>query len=94
MPKNITKVEIQGDLLMIKYTDPDDPAVDEKAVLIRWKKHPKVVKLMQIFSEIVGTYFLTNNKNLDRLEDTEIENIVLKLLEEDKPQELENQDGC
>ena len=87
MPKAITHITLQGDILTIYYTDSDDTIVDEKAVIIRWKKHPKVVKLIQGFFEIIGTYFLTDNKNLDSLEDEDINALLRRLVQEEPPAE-------
>ena len=85
MAKNVSHITIQGDLLTIYYTDSEDPSVDEKAAIIRWKKHPKVVKLIQGFFEIIGTYFLTPNKNLDTLEDAEIDDLLRRLVQDEPP---------
>lgn len=84
MAKNVTHVTLQGDVLTIYYTDTDDPRVDERAAIIQWKKHPKVVKLVQGFFEIIGTYFLTTNKNLDSLGDQEIDELLRRLVRDEE----------
>lgn len=83
MAKTVTNVVLQGDLLTIQYTDSDDPSVDEKAAIIRWKRHPKIIRLVQGFFGIVGTYFLTPNKSLDAMGDADLDALLRRLLQED-----------
>lgn len=76
---------VQGDMLQIHYRDDTNDDIDERVALIRWKRHPKIVKLITEFEKIVGVYFLTSNKNLDQLDDADIEDLLRKLLREDEP---------
>jgi len=85
MSKAVSSITIQGDVLTIHYTDSDDLVIDEKAAIIKWKKHPKIVKLMQGFFEIIGTYFLTENKSLGTLEDEQIEELLRRLVQDEPP---------
>ena len=84
MPITITGVAVQGDILQIHYRDDTSDDIDERVAIIRWKRHPKMAKLIQEFEKIVGVYFLTSNKNLDRLDDADIEDLLRNLLRDDE----------
>jgi hypothetical protein len=85
MAKTVSHITLQGDILTIYYTDSEDPSVDERAAIIRWKKHPKVIKLVQGFFQLIGEYFLTENKSLDALADEQIDDLLRRLVQEEPP---------
>jgi len=81
----VTGVELKGAILLIHYVNGKDEIVDERIVAIRWKKNPVLIKVVQAFAEVVSTYVLTNNKNLDKLETKQLEQLFEDLLNEDLP---------
>jgi hypothetical protein len=90
---SITRAEIVGDHLVIRYIDDLDTNVDERAIVVKWKKHEPLVKLMTAFTEIVGHYFLHGNKNLEELSKTDLESLFKDLLKEAEPP-YSSEEGC
>jgi len=91
--KTLTRIELVNDQLIIRYTDDTDKIAAERAMIIKWPDHPAIVKLFKAFQEVLGTYFLTENQNLDNVPEAELDELFKKLLEEPQAPE-QPQQGC
>ena len=80
--RTLTKIEFTGDQLIIRYTDDTDKLVNERAILVKWSDHPPIVKVVRAFQEVLGTYFLTENKNLSLVPEESLEELFRQLLKE------------
>ena len=91
--KRLTQVEFKGDTLVLRYKDDADEGIEERAIIVKWKDHPPVVNLMKAFMEVVGGYFLSDNKGLTGVTQLELEDLFKKLLQE-PPVPPTSGEGC
>jgi len=83
MSKILGHINLQNDVLVINYVDTEDEKVDERAIVIQWKKNPTLIRLMSSFYEILGKYLLEGNGNLDNLSKEQMDELFKRLLADD-----------
>ena len=82
--KSITRIELTNDHVVLRYVDDQDMRIDERAIIVRWKTHETIRKVVNAFQEAVGNYLLTSNKSLDDVLETDLESLFKNLLKENE----------
>lgn len=85
MSKILNHINIQNEVLVLSYVDTEDEKVDERAIVIQWKKNPTLIRLMGGFYEILGKYLLEGNNNLDNLSKEQMDDLFKRLLDDGTP---------
>ena len=80
--KKVTSFEIKGEILTLHYFDDTEPSLDSHSASVNWKVHPEVKKVLYAMMEVLGTYLLTDNKNLLEAQQEDLEELFQKLLKE------------
>ena len=74
--RHFKSLKFNGDYLDIWYVDDStDPQVDAIAIKVKWVDDPKVVKFRKEFIRALANYYLSKNKNLDKLSNEEIKGL-------------------
>ncbi|KKM04490.1 hypothetical protein LCGC14_1763700 [marine sediment metagenome] len=73
-------VEIKRDVLFIHYTEEKDKIVETRIAAIHWKTNPVLAKVVQAFAEVVSNYALSGNRNLEKVETEQLEQLFNDLL--------------
>lgn len=79
--KKVTRIEIRDDILTLHFFDDTEHSIESNTVSVNWKIHTEVRKVIYAVMEVLGTYLLTENKNLLEVQKEDLEDLFEKLLQ-------------
>ncbi len=85
--KQVTRFEMNGDILTLHFRDDSDPNTDSYSINVNWKINIEVQKVICAAIRVVATYLLTENKNLKDIHQDELEYLFQQLLKGPLPPE-------
>ena len=80
----VVGIGLNRNLILIHYVEDGDKIVDERIVAVKWKANPALQRLVQAFATAASEYVLIGNKNIEKLESIDLDQLFKDLLDEEK----------